>query len=180
MIEKYLTLALSNFTITTFILGLLFAFIAIIMKPKSINHAFVIEKILAFFILFNIAVGYLYNFVVHVFYGDYVAHFIGWAQSPFQAEVGFASLGFALVGFYAWRRSFEARFCAILGPAMFLWGAACGHIYQIISQHNLAPGNAGSILYTDILLPAIGFILLIWWHKANHPKGNMNVKPAES
>lgn len=175
MVANLLMLALSNFTVTVFILGFLVAFIAIIFNPKSISHAFITERILAFFVFFNIAVGYLYNFVVHVFYGDYVAHFIGWAPSPFQAEVGFASLGFSVVGFYAWRRSFEARVCAIIGPTMFLWGAACGHIYQIITQHNLAPGNAGSILYTDILMPTIGIILLIWWHKTHQSKGNVDV-----
>jgi len=35
---------------------------------------------------------------MHVFYGDMAAKFIGWEQSPFQLEVGFASLGFAVVG----------------------------------------------------------------------------------
>ena len=29
-----------------------------------------------------------YNFVMHVFFGDMAAKFIGWQNSPFQAEVG--------------------------------------------------------------------------------------------
>ncbi len=32
--------------------------------------------------------------------------------------------------------------------------------YQMITAHNFAPGNAGVIFYTDILIPIIGFALL--------------------
>lgn len=60
-----------------------------------------------------------------------------------------------------WSRiSFRAA--ALIGPAFFLWGAAGGHIYQIITEHNMAPGNAGIMLWSDIFLPVIGFILLGW------------------
>jgi len=48
-----------------------------------------------------------------------------------------------------------------VGPACFLVGAGIGHIYQIATTHNMAPGNAGTILYTDFLVPAVG-IALLW------------------
>jgi small-conductance mechanosensitive channel len=57
-----------------------------------------VEALFSYFILFSIAISYLYNFVLHVFFGEMTAQFIGWADSPFQTEVGFASLGFAVVG----------------------------------------------------------------------------------
>ncbi len=91
------------------------------------------------------------------------ASFIGWADSPFQAEVGYASLGFAAVGLLAFKGNCIVRLAAILGPAMFLWGAAVGHIHDILATGNMAPGNAGVMLYSDILLPVIGFALL--WFK---------------
>ena len=46
---------------------------------------------------------------------------------------------------------------------MFQWGAAVGHIHHIMATGNMAPGNAGVMLYSDILLPVIGFALL--WFK---------------
>ncbi len=60
----------------------------------------------------------------------------------------------------------------ILGPSMFLWGAAAGHIYQMLTADNFAPGNAGSVLYTDIFLPVIGFALLwlSWRTQASAPQ----------
>jgi hypothetical protein len=55
------------------------------------------------------------------------------------------------------------RLASILGPAMFQWGAAVGHVHEIMTTGNMAPGNAGIMLYSDILLPVIGFALL--WFK---------------
>jgi hypothetical protein len=48
--------------------------------------------------LFPIGISNLINFVFHVFFGDTAAKFIGWDNSPFQAEVGFASLGIGIAG----------------------------------------------------------------------------------
>jgi hypothetical protein len=86
--------------------------------------------------------------------------FIGWEDSPFQLEVGFASLGFAAVGLLAFKGGFDMRLAAVVGPACFLWGAAAGHVYQMITAHNFAAGNAGVIFYSDILVPLIGFLFL--------------------
>jgi len=51
---------------------------------------------------------------MHVFFGDMAARFIGWANSPFQAEVGFASLGFSVVGFLAFRGDIGLRKAAVM------------------------------------------------------------------
>ena len=90
--------------------------------PRSV--AVVVEALFSYFLLFSIGLANLYNFVLHVFFGKMTAGFIGWADSPFQREVGFASLGFAVVGLLAFKGSFDLRLAAILGPACFLWGAA--------------------------------------------------------
>ena len=156
---------LQNSTLTLLILGLIAAALSLLRKPRPLTRPVVVEAILSYFLLFSIAISYLYNFILHVFFGEMTARFIGWAQSPFQAEVGFASLGFAVVGFLAWRGGRQMRVAAVVGPACFLLGAAGGHIVEIIRSHNFAPGNAGVILYTDILLPVIGFALLWLEHR---------------
>ena len=104
------------------------------------------------------------------FFGKLAASFIGWEDSPFQLEVGFASLGFAAVGLLAFRGSFDFRLAAIVGPAGFLWGATAGHVYQMITAHNFAPGNAGVIFYSDILVPIVGFIFLCLQHRSAAPQ----------
>lgn len=77
-----------------------------------------------------------------------------------------------MVGFYAFRRTFEARFAAIVGPAFFFLGAGAGHIYQIIKTNNFAPGNAGTPLLVDFVFPLIGFALLWLNYRLSRSKGN--------
>jgi len=156
---------LGNFTLTFLVIGLVFSAVALARAEKPLAAPVVVEALLKWFLFFSIGASYLYNAVMHTIFADMAAAFIGWANSPFQYEVGFASLGFAAVGFLATWRSFDMRLAAILGPALFLWGAAGGHIYQMVAAHNFAPGNAGIIFWTDILLPVIGFALLWLQHR---------------
>jgi hypothetical protein len=171
--DTLITALLSNPTVTLLVAGFVAAGIALARKPHTLAN--VAEELLAYFVLFSIGIGYLYNFVMHAFFGEMIARYIGWADSPFQLEVAYASLGFAAVGFFAFKNTFPVRFAAILGPALFLWGAAGGHIYQMITADNFAPGNAGSVLYTDIFLPVIGFALawLKWRSEKVHTRTAM-------
>ena len=160
---ELIAFSMGNFTLTFLVLGLIAALIAVAHKPDGFTRANIAEELLAYFILFSIGFSFFYNFVFHVFFGELAASYIGWADSPFQVEVGYASLGFAAVGLLAFKGGCCVRLAAILGPAMFQWGSAVGHINQIMTTGNMAPGNAGIMLCSDILLPVIGFALL--WFK---------------
>lgn len=160
MLRSAAYLVLGNFTVTFLVIGFLASGIAIARMPAPRSRAAIFESLLRWFLFFSIGCSMLYNFVAHVFFHEQAAKIIGWADSPFQIEVGLASLGFAVVGFLAFRGDWQVRLAAIVGPACFLVGAGIGHIYQIATTHNMAPGNAGAILYTDFLVPAIGFALL--------------------
>jgi hypothetical protein len=159
---------LENFTLTFLIVGLVASGVSLLRQRKPLCAPVVTEALFFYFLLFSIGLSFFYNFVGHTFFGETAAKLIGWQDSPFQLEVGFASLGFAVVGLLACWRSFDFRLAAIVGPAFFLWGAAGGHIYQMITAHNFAPGNAGVIFYTDIFIPMIGFVLL--WLQHRHAK----------
>lgn len=161
MIEAAIRFVMSNFTLTFLVIGLLASAVSYVSKPAPRTRAQLIEAVFSYFLLFSIGISFLYNFVMHVFFGEMAARFIGWADSPFQAEVGFASLGFAAVGFLAFRGDLGLRTAAVVGPSLFLIGAAAGHIYQMVAARNFAPGNAGIIFWTDLLIPALGLALLI-------------------
>lgn len=135
---------LENFTLTLLAGGLAASAVSLWRAPKPWPPGAVVEALFSYFILFSIGFGHLYNFVVHVFFGEMTARFIGWADSPFQAEVGFASLGFAVVGFLAFRGGRGLRVAAVVAPSCFLLGAAAGHVIQMVRARNFAPGNAGS------------------------------------
>ncbi|STX30027.1 Uncharacterised protein [Legionella beliardensis] len=163
--QNFIVFVLSNFTLTFFILSIISAAISLFIKRKHLNKALTIEVIFSHFLLFNIGFSLLYNFVMHVFFGDITAKFIGWADSPFQIELGFASLGFAILGILSFWASSGFRAATIIAPAIFLWGAAGVHIYNMVATHNFAPGNAGVIFWTDIFIPLLGFILLYLQYK---------------
>jgi len=162
MIESFITFVLSNFTLTFFVLGIVGAFIRCSMLSPERKRFETARIVLGWFLFFSIGLSFLYNFVMHVFFAEMAAQFIGWANSPFQYEVGYASLGFGIVGIIATWSRISFRAAALIGPAFFLWGAAGGHISQIVTEHNMAPGNTGIMLWSDILLPVIGFLLLGW------------------
>jgi hypothetical protein len=158
--QTFITLVLSNFTISFLIVGLICALISMARARRPLSRETVSETLLFQYLFFGIGMTFLYNCIMHTVFGEMSARFIGWADSPFQREVGFASLGFAAVGFLAGWCGRDTRLAAILGPALFLWGAAGGHVYEMITAHNFAPGNAGVIFWTDIFVPVLGFVLL--------------------
>jgi hypothetical protein len=64
----------------------------------------------------------------------------------------------------------------VIGPAIFCLGAAVGHVYQMVTAHNFAPGNAGVIFYTDIIVPLVGFLLLWLQWRYGRPAGMAQAK----
>ncbi|MEJ0093750.1 MAG: DUF6790 family protein [Methylocella sp.] len=171
-ITATITFILSNFTVTFLVIGLIFSIIAIARSPRPVSGAMFIEKLLSWFIFFSIGVGYFYNFIVHVFFGRMAAEFIGWADSPFQYEVGVASLGFSVIGFLAAFRGFDLRLAAVTGFSIFTLGAAAGHVRQMATAHDFAPGNAGVIFYTDLIVPMFGLLLLWLQLRWGPPRGH--------
>jgi Family of unknown function (DUF6790) len=91
-----LVFVIGNYCVTFFIIGLIAAGISLLNKPKPLRIGEVGEAFFSFYLLFAIGINNLINFVFHVFLEDTAAKFIGWENSPFQAEVGFASLGVEL------------------------------------------------------------------------------------
>ena len=156
---------LGNFTFTFLVIGLIASGVALLRAPKPHTAALIVDALFSYFLLFSIGFGLLYNFVLHTFFGDMTAAYIGWKNSPFQAEVGFGSLGYAVVGFLAFRRSFDLRLAAVVGPALFFACAGIAHIRQIVIAHNYAPGNAGLFLYMDFVIPLVGAVL---WLQHRH------------
>jgi Family of unknown function (DUF6790) len=175
--SKLLIFLISNYFLTLLIIGLIAGFISLLNKPKPLAITAVAETLFSYYMLFTVGISNLVNFVFHVFFGDTAAKFIGWDNSPFQAEVGFASLGIGIAGVIAYKASLPFRFATLIPPAVFSLGAAGGHIYQMIAANNFSPGNVGLVLPSDILIPVVGFIFL--WLSYKYPKsdaGNHKLK----
>jgi hypothetical protein len=131
-------------------------------KPRSLNR--ITELLLLWYLGVGIGVGSLFSGLVQVISPEIVAQSTGWGYSPFLREVGFANISYGILGLLAVRfRNFWAP--AIIAYAVFMWGAAAGHIYEIQQNANLSGGNAGTVLYLDILMPLFLIILLLVYHK---------------
>jgi hypothetical protein len=167
-LSLFLFILISNYFLTFLIIGLIAGLISLLNKPRPLRINTVADALFSYYMLFTIGLSNLVNFVFHVFFGDMAAKFIGWENSPFQAEVGFASLGVGIAGVLAYKASLPFRVATFIPPAAFSLGAAGGHIYQMIAAHNFSPGNVGLVLPSDILIPVIGFIFL--WLSYKHPK----------
>ncbi len=158
-ISSAIAFLLKNFTLTFFFAGLIVSLIVIAVRRPDRHGRW--QALFTWFLIFSIGIAYIYSGIIHIAFGDMAAASIGWENNGFQTEVGFASIGIGIVGLMAaaQRMPFSLKLAAMIGPACFLWGAAGAHIYDIIDTGNMAPNNAGVILYTDILIPVIGFAL---------------------
>jgi peptidoglycan/LPS O-acetylase OafA/YrhL len=90
-----------------------------------------------------------------------VAEQIGFpAGNPFQWELGWASLGLGVISLIGvWRADFW--WPSAISAAVFLWGAAWGHVYQMVVNGNHHTGNSGPILYVDLAVPLAVLVLLV-------------------
>jgi hypothetical protein len=156
--------------ILLWVAALLCAGVAMWREPRPVPRGFVIDRLLRYLFLFPLGVQGLWAFVGHVFFAEQAAASIGWANTPFQYEVGVANLGLGLASIYAAFRGFEARLAVGIVVACFLIGAGIIHIVDVVAQGNLAPGNAGPILVTDFLTPVVILVLLVFASEKFRPK----------
>lgn len=98
--------------------------------------------------------------IMHVFFPQTAAAYIGWQVSPFQFEVGMADLALGVVAWLAFRRPWEFRAAVVCAVSIFLLGDAIGHVREMIAAGNFAPGNAGVPFFTDVIAPVLAVALL--------------------
>lgn len=131
-------------------------------RKQDRNRAVFTEELTAWFLFAFVGLMGLLSFAGHAFAAGQTAGSIGFpAGNPFQFEVAVANLAFGVLGLLCLRYRGLFWWATGIGYAVFLWGAAWGHIDQIIVNNNHASGNAGFVLYTDIITPLVVFGLII-------------------
>lgn len=156
---------------TYLFIGLVLVFfgLSLAFKKALRTKEKMIETLLLYLLVFCVGFTGLMAFSGHVFMADKVAESIGWAVgSPFQFEVGMANLAFGIIGILCiWiRRSFWLA--TAIGWAVFLFGAAYGHIRDLTTHSNSAINNSGAVLWIgDIALPLIILVLALVYINMN-------------
>jgi hypothetical protein len=140
----------------------MFLFVAaLVCAGLSRSGAPVADRLLGWILLLPIGVSGLWAALFHIFFPDVAAADIGWAPSPFQFEVGVADLAMGLTACVSFWGSLDFKAAVVMINAIFLIGAAIGHVKQMIVAGNFASGNAGVPFYGDIVFPLLAIILLI-------------------
>ena len=60
--KRFLEFALTNFTLTVLVIGLVALGVALLRAPKPLTTAAIVEALFSYFLLFSIGVFCLYNF----------------------------------------------------------------------------------------------------------------------
>ena len=170
-----ISFVLKNFAFTMTIVALLLSLIRIAdSKVRSKSDIF-----LGYLFFFAVGLSGIWGFIFHAFFPDMAATFIGWQNSPFQFEVAVANLGMGVVGIFGLSPNKPYPISCLLFTTCFLWGAAFGHVVQMLKSSNFASGNAGLIFYNDLLLPVLLIVFLLQNHDKSDSVANSfkNVKP---
>jgi hypothetical protein len=149
------------FPVLALIIALLYSYL------KHYRGLRALETVLVWQLVIGLGLAYLYAGLGHLFFADQVAASIGWpAGSPFQREVGMWDISMGIVGILCLKFRNEGFFTATLaGIGIFSVGAGLGHVYEMVTLGDFAPGNAGPVMYMDIFYPVILATLLILYHQ---------------
>ena len=120
------------------------------------------EATLLWIAFWVMGIGGVYGFICHLFFAPFVAEQIGWPNSPFQLEVAYANLTIGILGLSSfWLRRRDYLLAAMVAYCSWFFADGVGHVVSLVVDANNAPSNAGSVLYTDLLVPV--FVVVLLW-----------------
>lgn len=153
------------------LIALIGATVKVFTKRGKKKASYVLKIYLLWLIAWNIGVGGIIGFAAHTFAADNTALYIGWLPgNPFQFEIAVANLAMGVLGLMCIWLSEEFWLATIISTTVFFWGAAYGHIRDMMINYNYAPGNAGIPLYMDLIAPSVFIILFIFYKVAKTSK----------
>ncbi len=147
------------------VVGLVAATVHLLLSREPRTRARVIDTLLVYSLAFQVGVvGLLLGFIPHVFFADRTAESIGWPTgSPFQLEVGIHDGAWGVLGFLCiWIRG-GFRVATGLGWAMFMLGAAAGHVYQALVHGDFAEYNFWMIFVDGFVAVFLPLLLYLDW-----------------
>jgi hypothetical protein len=135
--------------------------VALVIAAATRRGGLAPERFLSWILLLPIGVTGLWAGAFHVFAPETAASLIGWQVSPFQFEVGMADFAIGITACIAFWRDLGFKAGAVCAASVFLLGDAIGHIREMVTAGNFAPGNAGVPFYMDIICPLLAITLLL-------------------
>ena len=148
--------------IFTWIIGIAVGVITTICNPSIRTCSAICMNMLFYQLTVTLSLSGLISFIGHVFKSDMVAEKIGWVKgSPFQKELGFAELGYAIAGFMCiwFHHEFWLAVIVLVSPLYVLAGV--NHIWEMAVKKNFASHNTWTII-PDLLMPLSWIMLYLF------------------
>jgi hypothetical protein len=159
--QEYIDMGLFITQWSTILLGFLIH-AAAVRNPQRRTAARLVELALLWFV----AGGGFWSVFGGLFHigptSAQIAQDIGYTQSMFQWEVGWADIAMGVLGLACIRPRLRGTWMNAAVAVVFIafWGDGVGHIITLATQGNTAPDNIWS-MPTDFLLPLIAAVLLV-------------------
>ncbi len=119
------------------------------------------ERYLAWLLLLAVGVQGVWAGVVHVFFPNVGARYIGWTSSPFQTELGVADMAMGCIAILSFWQGMGFRSAVVIYVAIFYLGVACVHVRDMKNSGNREKGNFG-VLLAMTFIKAVGLPVLLW------------------
>lgn len=150
-----------NFAVVFLLAALFGAAADIVLRGTAVA-----EAILTWILLVNVGLQGILAGFTH-WYGPTAkktAEKIGWAPgSPFQKEVATADAAFGVLGILSFFIRDNFLVATVVGASMMLFMMGIGHVLDLKRNRNVAPYNAGSVVWFDLLVPVAMVVLLVLW-----------------
>lgn len=113
--------------------------------------------------IFPVGFSGLWGFITLAFYTETVSDYMGWPRSsPFEFQAALTCLLIGIMGIISPFSSNGYKKATATLVSIYLLGTAINRIHQIIVLHNMNPGNAGSMPWTDIIIPIVLWIAIVF------------------
>ncbi len=158
---NYILLQEAAVQIALIIIAVLLATIQMLVDKRARTLPRTAAIYLVYLLAIGVGLGGVLGFLGHTIRAGAIATYIGWPPgNPFQFEVAMANLAIGVLGLLCIRFHDNFQLATIIAASVFLLGAAYGHFVQIYRFHDYAPGNAGLVLYYNIILPVL--LIILW------------------
>jgi len=147
------------------LLSVLLPLIHLFLSKEPRTKLRVVRILLLYALVMGVGVlGLLFGFIPHVFFADETAKMIGWPPgSPFQFEVGVHDGAWGVLGFLCIWIGGTFWLATGLGWALFLLGAAYGHVHQMMKTGDFEPYNFLAIFSDGFIGIWLLVLLFIYW-----------------
>lgn len=156
---------LSNIPTIMFVAAIIFAWLPHPVKSLS-------RRLLDWMLLLGVGVAYVWGGFFHIFFPDLAARSIGWANSPFQFEIGVADIAIGIVAIIAFWRGLEFKTPVVIYVTLFCLGVSIGHITQVVEENDYAANNFGLLLVETIIQMILLPITLFMARKEERQAGS--------